>query len=326
MIETPDTPSPHADVRPRPRRDPASMAAFRGAWTTLIDSLAARGEHDMARELCETAVRHGVWKDPLQRPVLHYVPTAPAIPILDAGAFWFTPFLEDAYPRIRAEVDAMTDARRLCFMPVEQQILAYGRWEQVVFFDNGVRFESPVETFPVIADVLDQINRKMPLPGLASLLWLSPGSRVAPHCGHTNSRLRVHLGIHVPEGAALRVGDRIVPWQEGKVLVFDDSFEHEVWNHGKTQRIILLFDILNPAVPDALKAEDDLRQTPFNEKVRSFMTGSHLKRISRGGDSEGVMAVLDDVTAKAVGRYLKHANIESVELRGNEVVIGYDDA
>jgi aspartate beta-hydroxylase len=326
MIETPDTVSATAQMRQRPSRDPASMAVFRGAWTTLIESLAARGESEMARELCETAVRHGVWNDPLQRPGLHFVPTAPAIPILDAGAFWFTSLLEDAFPRIRAEVDAVTDAKRYGFMPVEQQILAYGRWEQVVFYDNGVRFQRPAGLFPAIANTLDEINQRMPLPGLASLLFLAPGSRVAAHCGHTNSRLRVHLGVSVPEGAGLRVRDRIVTWQEGKVLVFDDSFEHEVWNHGKTARIILLFDILNPAVPDAFKAEDDLLQRSFDDKARAFMTESNLKRIERRQDPEGVTAILDDATVKVVARYLRHAGVKAVELRGGEVFIEYGDA
>src|SRR5688572_28747221 len=178
MIETSDTASASGETRQRPRRDPESMAAFRGAWTTLIEALTTRGELEMARELSETAVRHGVWNDPLQRPGLHFVPTAPAIPIYDAGAFWFTQLLEDAYPQIRMEVDEATDSNRYGFMPVEQQIHAYGRWEQVVFYDNGVRFQRPADMFPAIARTLDEINRRMALPCVASLLCLSPGSSV----------------------------------------------------------------------------------------------------------------------------------------------------
>lgn len=307
------------------RPNPDAMAALRGPWATLIDALLARGEMEMVRELSETAVRHGVWNDPLQRPSLHYVPSAPAIPVLDAGAFSFTPRLEEGYPRIRAEIDRVTDPARFGFMPVEQQILAYGRWEQVVFYDNGVRFDGAAATFPETARILDEIHADMPLPGLASLLWLHPGSRVAPHCGHTNSRLRVHLGVRVPEGAGMRVRDRVLTWEDGKVLVFDDSFEHEVWNRGQAPRIILLFDILNPAVPDALKAEDDLQRTPFEQKVRAFMVERHLRLVERSDDDDGLTTVLDDVTAKTVRRYLRHANIEAVELRGNDLIISYCD-
>ena len=43
-------------------------------------------------------------------------------------------------------------------------------------------------------------------------------------------------------------------------------------------------------------------------------------------DPEGVTAVLDDATAKSVARYLRHADIKTVELRGGEVFIEYGDA
>jgi hypothetical protein len=47
----------------------------------------------------------------------------------------------------------------------------------------------------------------------------------------TNAQLKLHLGLVVPEHgrcSCLRVGNKTRPWQEGRVLFFDDSFEHEV--------------------------------------------------------------------------------------------------
>ncbi len=35
-------------------------------------------------------------------------------------------------------------------------------------------------------------------------------------------------------------------WEEGKVIVFDDSFEHEVWNDSKQERIVLLLNFWHP--------------------------------------------------------------------------------
>ena len=55
-----------------------------------------------------------------------------------------------------------------------------------------------------------------------------------PHHGHTNAQLKMHLGLIVPvrpsgESCALfRVGTETRAWQQGHVLFFDDSFEHEV--------------------------------------------------------------------------------------------------
>jgi aspartate beta-hydroxylase len=33
-------------------------------------------------------------------------------------------------------------------------------------------------------------------------------------------------------------------------LVFDDSFEHEVWNESTERRLVLLFDIFHPDLTD----------------------------------------------------------------------------
>ena len=53
----------------------------------------------------------------------------------------------------------------------------------------------------------------------------------------------------VPENAtacALRVGDQTRHWEEGKVMVFDDSYDHEAWNKSDERRAVLMFDIANP--------------------------------------------------------------------------------
>ena len=65
--------------------------------------------------------------------------------------------------------------------------------------------------------------------GSAYFSLMAPGTRLRAHCGPTNVRLRVHVGIQVPtEGVAMRVGNETRPWRVGEPLVFDDSFEHEV--------------------------------------------------------------------------------------------------
>ena len=39
-------------------------------------------------------------------------------------------------------------------------------------------------------------------------------------------------------------------WQNGKAIVIDDSFDHEVWHNGTKQRLILIVDFWHPDVPD----------------------------------------------------------------------------
>ena len=78
---------------------------------------------------------------------------------------------------------------------------------------------------------------------------LAPRMHIPPHRGPTNGIIRIHLGLIVPGGAdacRIRVGDQIFGWEEGKCVVFDDSFEHEVWNDTDHERVVLFFDVDRP--------------------------------------------------------------------------------
>ena len=63
-----------------------------------------------------------------------------------------------------------------------------------------------------------------------------------------NTRLICHLPLLVPNGCGLRVGAETRSWVEGELLIFDDSFEHEAWNRGTSDRTILLFEIWRPDI------------------------------------------------------------------------------
>jgi aspartyl/asparaginyl beta-hydroxylase (cupin superfamily) len=61
-----------------------------------------------------------------------------------------------------------------------------------------------------------------------------------------NSRLICHLPLIVPPGCWLRVGNETREWDDGKLLIFDDSIEHEARNPSGEMRIVLIFDIWRP--------------------------------------------------------------------------------
>ena len=44
----------------------------------------------------------------------------------------------------------------------------------------------------------------------------------------------------------MRVGDKMVYWEEGKCVIFDDTHKHEVWNETNGIRVVLLFDVYRP--------------------------------------------------------------------------------
>jgi beta-hydroxylase len=78
--------------------------------------------------------------------------------------------------------------------------------------------------------------------------YMEPNTQILPHKGYSRMVLRCHLPLIVPNPAdcGIRVGNETRHWEEGKLLIFDDSFEHEAWNKSNERRVVLMFDIPNP--------------------------------------------------------------------------------
>merc|ERR1711959_65833 len=88
--------------------------------------------------------------------------------------------------------------------------------------------------------------------GFAFFSRLKPGTHIKPHTGSTNLRIRLHLGLEIPEEEgyipSIRVGTEHQAWKQDDVLVFDDAFEHEVVYEGKTERAVLIIDLWHPHI------------------------------------------------------------------------------
>jgi beta-hydroxylase len=88
------------------------------------------------------------------------------------------------------------------------------------------------------------------VPGLvnAGFSLLQPGTHLYPHRGEMTGVLRCHLPLVVPAGdVALRIGGAVHRWLPGRCVVFDDTFEHEAWNRGAGDRVVLLVTFARPA-------------------------------------------------------------------------------
>lgn len=73
-----------------------------------------------------------------------------------------------------------------------------------------------------------------------------PGAKTWAHCGPTNCRLRAQLGLLIPPGSHMRVANVTEVWKSGKIVVFDDSFEHQLINDGKSPLLLLSLDLWHP--------------------------------------------------------------------------------
>ncbi|WP_211463536.1 aspartyl/asparaginyl beta-hydroxylase domain-containing protein [Collimonas silvisoli] len=86
------------------------------------------------------------------------------------------------------------------------------------------------------------------VPGLvtAGFSRLAPGTEITPHVGYTDQVLRLHLALRSSAQCGIRVGAEVRHWIPGECLIFDDTVEHEAWNRGHADRLVLLVDFAKP--------------------------------------------------------------------------------
>jgi aspartate beta-hydroxylase len=118
-----------------------------------------------------------------------------------------------------------------------------GDWTVHYLMLEGADLTAQRAAAPKTAKIVQSIERQS---GHAFFSVMDPGTHILPHCGPSNFRLRLHLGLVVPPNCRIRVGDQTRTWEEGKVLVVDDAFEHEVWNDSDQKRVVLVVDIWHP--------------------------------------------------------------------------------
>ena len=119
------------------------------------------------------------------------------------------------------------------------------RWKTLFLYGYGFTADLVTELCPRTAELVRQI------PGMVTAMFsiLSPHKHILAHRGPYKGVLRYHLGLIVPsekEACRIRVGDEIRHWEEGKSMVFDDTYEHEVWNDTDELRAVLFLDVLRP--------------------------------------------------------------------------------
>jgi ornithine lipid ester-linked acyl 2-hydroxylase len=213
-------------------------------------------------------------------------------PFLDTATFPWIAELEARWLDIRAELDdllAEHDALpNFQDISVDQQGLTDDdRWKTYFLFGYGVRADTACERCPRTAALLEAV------PGLKTAFFsiLSPRKHIPPHRGPFRGVLRYHLGLRVPDppqDCRIRVGDELRHWEEGRSLLFDDTYEHEVLNDTDQYRAVLFVDVVRPlrqpaaavnrAVIRAIAAspfvQDAKRRQEAWERARAAGTGN----------------------------------------------------
>jgi beta-hydroxylase len=158
--------------------------------------------------------------------------------------------IEENWEVIREELEAVLLDREALpnFQDISKdqiEITDDDRWKTFFLYGYGFRAQLGTEMCPRTAALMERI------PGMTTAMFsiLSPHKHILAHRGPYKGVLRYHLGLIVPEDAEacrIRVGEDVRHWEAGRSMIFDDTYDHEVWNDTEETRVVLFVDVLRP--------------------------------------------------------------------------------
>eukprot|EP00966_Prymnesium_polylepis_P162561 3757229-Prymnesium_polylepis.1 len=183
----------------------------------------------------------------------------------------FCACLEDGFDAVEREVQRVVAAwaaqpdpaaaRRPEASPWSLQregLATKGVWETYELWAHGRRCEHARALLPSTLSLLERFAGSAVMldpPGRAYISLLAGRTHVKPHSGPTNHRLRLQLPVIVPAAMpggpplGITVAGRLLPWERGRALLFDDSFTHSVDfepREADAVRVVLVVDLWHP--------------------------------------------------------------------------------
>ncbi|GAB4131441.1 MAG: aspartyl/asparaginyl beta-hydroxylase domain-containing protein [Cyanobacteria bacterium J069] len=171
----------------------------------------------------------------------------------ESSHFPWVSLLESNWQAIRQEVDRLLiDVYSIPnFQDISTDQISITQdnlWKTYFLYGYGYKAEQNCQRCPKTTRLVEQI------PGMKTAFFsiLLPHKQIPEHRGPYKGLLRYHLALKVPaasEQCGIRVGNQVRHWQEGKSLVFDDTFPHAAWNKTNDIRVILFLDFVRPMRP-----------------------------------------------------------------------------
>lgn len=261
-------PLPMSLKQPIERAQTAIAAAERRFEQHLLDSLSEAGFSEGNRpprfqKSLDLLTGRKQAQLQLQRPTAYYYPDLPQRRYYERHELPWADALEAATGAIQDELSAWLARGEDGFSPYMLSdpdrprseyhgLVDNPAWSTLYIWEKGRAVPDLAPHFPQTLAAIERI----PLPHITvrapSILFsrLQPGASIPPHHGMLNVRLICHLPLIVPPGCGFRVGGETRQWEEGKLLVFDDTIEHEAWNSGASDRILLIFDMWRPELDE----------------------------------------------------------------------------
>lgn len=124
-------------------------------------------------------------------------------------------------------------------------------WRMFILKAYGVEVPRNMAACPTLAGLVASCPDVLS----ASLSFLAPRKHIPAHRGPFRGVLRFYLVLAMPlaadgkPAAVLRISDAEYRLAGGDMLLWDDTYEHEVWNASDELRIALLLDIRRHDMP-----------------------------------------------------------------------------
>lgn len=163
----------------------------------------------------------------------------------NANDFAYKTLLEENVAVIRTEFLALLNSDFQQWSSVYPNYLEKGSmWKTFEFQFFGIKNLKASQICPKTAEIISQIPELV----TAQFSILFPHSDILPHKGYSRIVLRNHLPLIVPDEllCGIKIENQTHHWKEGELVVFDDSFLHEAWNHTDEIRVVLMFDVAKP--------------------------------------------------------------------------------
>ncbi len=119
------------------------------------------------------------------------------------------------------------------------------KWKSLFLFGYGHLNNSLSKEFDTLFEFIKRHEKQI---NLVMFSTTESGKHIPPHKGNNHGVLRLQMGLDIefPEQCFLRVEDKKYYLKEKEIIIFDDTFEHELSNNSSSHRTVLIIDFYKP--------------------------------------------------------------------------------
>jgi hypothetical protein len=191
----------------------------------------------------------------MNQTVMAFFPDLDAPPWLDPAELGVESILREGFPALREEAQKFVDGRVVA--PHHSQPLSspdepapgkppgWRSWNMVINFDWLP--DRQTAEFPISRRVLEAVRERCTVIH-AGFLIMEPGVSLPVHSDGSHWAVTNLFGLIVPEGSHLTVDGERRANQEGRSLLFNDSYYHSAANESRQPRVVFSITAASPSL------------------------------------------------------------------------------